>query len=276
MAVRGDKIGEARVDLTANDAGLDAGLRSGEQKVQTWAQRVTGVVKGVGAAIATAYAALRSGVAIGEFIRDIREANIVLNDFRRGTLSEFVGMMKQTQNLKINLQTGDLQKQMEMLGMTASNIDALIDQMRTEGSKSIREAAQASTDSMLGRMEKDLSDWQNNLFNFLQGTTNEDIGKETEDWLNRVFGFRLTEKTLGEIRKQYKASIDGIAEQTRQQLQILEQQIDRIRAEQTDAMNRQIFDFQNRQRGGFGLGQEAVDPTVLARELSRIYSQSRY
>lgn len=257
------KIGEGRVDLTANAQPLEAGLESAKRSTENWAQSVTGAARNVGAAIATAYAAFRVGNQIGEAIKSMRELNIITQDYRRAVGAAGADAFSETQAAKMAQRLDMLKRQFGEIG-DAAGASARITQQEFEAA--IRNIAEKQRQ----RVEQTTKEA------FESALPDAVMEGETGSVL-RQFGYRSETEAL----KQAESAIRAVNQAYEDQKRILEDIKNIQDAQYANQAQAAILARQEAQRAGFSLADQVLAESVVNRELGRIYditppAQGRY
>ncbi len=248
------KIGEGRVDLTANAQPLEAGLESAKRSTENWAQSVTGAARNVGAAIATAYAAFRVGDQIGQAIANMRDLTIVTQDYRRAVGQGAADAFGENQMLKRQQRIDVLKRQFAEIGNAAGAGTKIAQQ---EFEKSVREAADRTNQRIEAATEKAFEGAKSNVF----------FGGQLGIALN-LLGYRSEFAAYQEAAKAVKA-LNSELENTIK----LKEQDKALTEAMYEAMSRNALRaIQEAQRAGFTLGDQVLDESVVNRELDRIFT----
>lgn len=258
------KIGEGRVDLTANAQPLEAGLESAKRSTENWSQSVTGAARNVGAAIATAYAAFRVGNQIGDVVRDIREANIKIQDFRNSLGEGSASFFSETQAQKISLRLERLKLQAAAIGNAFGASDMLASVNFQAAAAKLREETRRATQETIDKGESERNRARQNLF--LYGET-----------INRLMGGQ----SESEVHAETLRNINQINEAYKSRLEFLREQESIQRAINANEAAAALLARQEAQRAGFSLADQVLAESVVNRELGRIYditppAQGRY
>jgi hypothetical protein len=280
MATRSNKIGEAKVEIRADGTRLQQDLTEAEGKLNSWGSRVTRAMKTVGAAIGTAFAAFAVGRQVGEFVQSLREASIAVNDMRTKTLEPFYELIRQSQQQKVSFNIAEAEREMEALGISAGNLDELMAKLREQGNRKIADNIAAAAKASRAATEEELNSVRVAINSLGKGETGSGVvdflGRLTAaGFLARVAGVDLG-KTYKDVREAAKQAQESEEAEFKRAKERLEVELELEQVKRRNAAADQLRSIQDAQRGEFTLGQTALDPTVLSREMSRIFSQSRY
>lgn len=274
---KGAKIGEGRVEITADTSKLNAGLRDAKGKVEEFgkqtsegiAGKITNAFKGIGAAIAVAIAGFQAGTAIGKIVRDIREANLLLGDLQREYGASAEAFFKVTQNKKGEYQISRLENQFREIGNIAGAGSKIAAKEFEMAEKAVREKHAELVQGQIDKAEKDLDHDTKRFIRMLREIDVASGGPDGILSLEKQFGKYIMSE--GDILNARDAAIKQINQNYSDQLNTLKE----IKAMQDSIMQNEesmaLFKRQEQQRSGFGLGQVALDPTVLSRELTRAF-----
>ena len=251
----GRKIGEGRVDLTANAEPLEAGLDKAKASTQSWADSVTSIAKNVAAAIGTAYAAFRVGNQITQTIADMRDLHILTQDMRRSIGEPSAAFFSETQSAKITQRIDRLKAQFAEIGNAAGAGSKITQEQFNAAVKALGEKQRAEIDATTAKMD---SFW----------IANDNAMTDDKEDIFRIAGFRK----YSEVLKEVQSGIAQINKTYQDQINILKEKKAIDDATIANATTMQILARQESQRAGFSLGDQVLAESVVNRELGRIWS----
>ena len=251
----GRKIGEGRVDLTANADPLKQGLDEAKSATQSWANSVTGIAKGVAAAIGTAYAAFRVGNEIGQVVANMRDLHILTQDMRRNIGEPSAAFFSETQSAKLTQRIELLKAQFGEIGNAAGAGAKITQQQFDAAVKALGEKQRAEIDATIAKMDS-------------VKIANDDMMTDDPEDLFRIAGFRK----YSEVLKEVQAGIAQINKNYEDQINLLKEKKSLEDASYANAQAMQLLSRQEAQRAGFGLGDQVLAESVVNRELGRIWA----
>lgn len=251
----GRKIGEGRVDLTANADPLKQGLDEAKSATQSWANSVTSIAKGVAAAIGTAYAAFRVGNEIGQVVANMRDLHILTQDMRRNIGEPSAAFFSETQSAKLTQRIELLKAQFGEIGNAAGAGAKITQQQFDAAAKALGEKQRAEIDATIAKMDSVM-------------IAKDDMMTDDKDDIFRIAGFRK----YSEVLKEVESGITKINKAYEDQINLLKDKKALEDAVLANATTMQILARQEAMRAGFSLGDQVLAESVVNRELGRIWS----
>lgn len=281
MAKKGAKIGEGHVSIHADMDDFNRGLDQLEKKTQETVKKTSReLTTGIGGAItaivgmlATAKIAFQKGLGIGSFYRDVMDARILIQDLRSEMGKSGDELFGKAQSDKSSLLLKRLRQQVSVVGNVAGGAAKIVQEEYKVAARAIQEEGRDKANAAISDAEKKLSDYEGLISDAskMEGENGFLGGVLASMGPGAVIAYNY-QKKIAEIEKARAGNLSAINKATEDRLKILKEEAEFLAGVVQDQENVDIFNNQNRQRGGFGLGQTALDPTVLSRELGRVYS----
>jgi len=273
LAKKGAKIGEGHVSIHADMDSFNRGLDELEKKTQATVEKISqeattslsGLIASIPLMIFTASKAFARGTMIGQFIRDVMDARILVQDLRRELGAPGDALFSKAQGEKSSLILDGLRQQVSEIGDAEGGVGKIIEKQYEIAAKAIEEERKKSVQAVIDNAEDKKNASIGNLYKVAIGM----VEGLMEDPFASNGGYR---KVLADIREAEAAGIATANNAAKELLKTIDQIRERQTAIEANKTAQDLFLRQEQQRGMFNLGQTALDPTVLSRELGRVYS----
>jgi len=270
---KGAKIGEGRVEITADTSKLPAALADAKSKIEGFLKNqsedaAAALAKSLAAIPIAIFAARRAfdlGVSGSNFYRDLMDANILVQDLRRELSKPGDELFSKAQGDKASLTLDRLKRQLLEVGDAAGAIDKIVGQELTSVTRKIAEEQRKAAEEVIKGAQSQREDYGEILKKIL-------IKDKELTAKGQTVGISgLYDAVMKDIADAEAAGINTVNSAAQERIKLLKEELALKEAIMRNDEAMALFQRQEQQRSGFGLGQVALDPTVLSRELTRAF-----